>query len=242
MTITATYAKNLTRRILHGSGSISFVPYKLDPTRSIPVALHGIDAVGRLIVVCHADEAAWLPHTEVRVDGVKKALELSTSITVASLHGTGQLTWLPYGESVAGIGLAPAPHLRFGVVELEQVHLHWPCGATLVRMSELDGGVADDAPAIDELEVRDRLDALGERRLASLHTEVLTGLIDGEVLDDRKLALSANHRDRVWVGDVDDQGIMLIGAGTERISVTFVRFPQPADSPAGIADAVAALA
>lgn len=71
---------------------------------------------------------------------------------------------------------------------------------------------------------------------------MLTGLIDGEVLDDRKLALSANHRDRVWVGDVDDQGIMLIGAGTERISVTFVRFPQPADSPAGIADAVAALA
>lgn len=241
MTITATYAKNLTRRILHGSGSMSLVPYKLDPTRSIPVVLHGIDAVGRIIVVCHTDDAAWLPHTEVRVDGVKKALELSTSITVASLHGTGQLTWLPAGESVAGIGLDPAPHLRFGVVDLEQVHLHWPCGATMVRLAELDGPT-DDAPEIDELEVRGRLDALGERRLASLHTEVLTGLIDGEVLDDRTLSLSKNHRDRVWVGDVDGQGLMLIGAGTERISVTFVRFPQPADSPEGIADAVAALA
>lgn len=241
MTITATYAKNLTRRILNGSGSMSFVPYQLDPTRSIPVVLHGIDAVGRMIVVCRADEADWLPDVKVRVDGVKKALELSTNITVASLHGTGQLTWLPAGEAVPSIGLDPAPHLRFGVVDLEQVHLHWPCGATMVRIAELSG-MADDAPAIDELEVRGRLDALGERRLASLHTEVLTGLIDGEVLDDRKLALRKNHRDRVWVGDVDGQGLMLIGAGTERISVTFVRFPQPADSPEEIADAVAALA
>lgn len=241
MTITATYAKNLTRRILNGAGSVSFVPYKLDPTRSIPVVLHGIDAAGRIIVVCRADESDWLPNTEVRVDGVKKALELSTNITVASLHGTGQLAWLPAGEAVPGIGLDPAPHLRFGVVDLEQVHLHWPCGATMVRIAELSG-MADDAPAIDELEVRGRLDALGERRLASLHTEVLTGLIDGEVLDDRKLALRKDHRDRVWVGDVDGQGLMLIGAGTQRISVTFVRFPQPADSAEEIADAVAALA
>lgn len=241
MTITATYAKNLTRRILNGSGSVSLVPYRLDPARSIPVVLHGTDAAGRLIVVCHTDESCWLPNSEVRVDGVKKALELTTNITVASLHGTGRLTWLPAGEAVEGLGLDPAPHLRFGVVDLEQVHLHWPCGATVVRMAEL-GDLADDGPAIDELEVRGHLDALGERRLASLHAEVLTGLTDGEVLDDRKLALCESHRDRVWVGDVDGQGVMLIGAGTERISVTFVRFPRPADSPEDVAAAVAALA
>lgn len=241
MTITATYAKNLTRRILAGSGAMTLVPYRIDPTRQVPVVLHGVDAAGRIIVVCHSDDAQDLPDAEVRVDCVKKALELSTNITVASLHGLGQLTWLPAGEAVAGLGLDPAPHLRFGVVELEQAHLHWPCGATMVRIAEL-GTLSNEKVADSEWEIRDALDSLGSTRLASLHTEVLTGLADGEVLNDREQTLCHQHRHNVWVGDVDEQGVMLIGSGTERISVTFVRFPERAASAEGIPAAVASLA
>jgi hypothetical protein len=234
MTVTTTYARHLVRRMLTGSGSMTLA-------RDIPVVLHGVDAAGRLIVACRNDDADRLPDAEVRIDCMKAALEVTTNITVAGLYGPGRLSWLPAGQPVPGFALSPAPHLRFGVLDLEHVHLRWPCGATTVRINDL-GDLAPSAATLDEVEARDRLGALGPHRLATLHAEALTGLIDAEVLDDRRLSLCARHRHRVWVGDVTEQGVMLIGTGVRRISVTFVRFPEPADTADRVPAAISALA
>lgn len=238
-----TCAQNLTRRILGGAGTLSLVPLDIDATVSIAVAAHGFDHHGQMIIACHVDDVACLVDGRVRLDGIKKALEFSTDITIASLHAVAEVEWQAGWYAAQDLVEEPTPFLRFGIVTLDHAHLHWPCGASLVRMAELqEGAVPHTAERIDEFAAREVLDGVGKRRLATLHEEVMAGVTAGLVLSDRTQPMCPHWNGQVWVADVNECGFMLIAAGDDRMSVTMVGFASPAESLVNFESAVKALA
>ncbi|MCG7231359.1 hypothetical protein QP919_00535 [Corynebacterium propinquum] len=238
-----TCAQNLTRRILGGAGTLSLVPLDIDATVSIAVAAHGFDHHGQMIIACHVDDVACLTDGRVRLDGIKKALELSTDITIASLHAVAEVEWQAGWYAAQDLVEEPTPFLRFGIVTLDHAHLHWPCGASLVRMAELhEGNAQHTTERIDEFAAREVLDGVGKRRLATLHEEVMAGVTDGLVLSDRTQPMCPHWNGQVWVADVNECGFMLIAAGADRMSVTMVGFASPAESLVNFESAVKALA
>ncbi|MDK8846550.1 hypothetical protein QP888_08620 [Corynebacterium sp. MSK297] len=236
-------AQSLTRRILGGAGTLSLIPLDMDATASIAVAAHGFDHHGQMIIACHVDDVACLSDGRARLDGIKKALEFSTDITIASLHAVAEVEWQDGWYAAQDLVEEPTPFLRFGIVTLDHAHLHWPCGASLVRMAELqEGAVQHTAERIDEFAAREVLDGVGKRRLATLHEEVMAGVTAGLVLSDRTQPMCPHWNGQVWVADVNECGFMLIAAGDDRMSVTMVGFASPAESLVNFESAVKALA
>lgn len=238
-------AQSLTRRILGGAGTLSLVPLDVDATVSIAVVAHGFDHHGQMVVACHVDDVACLVDGRVRLDGIKKALEFSTDITIASLHAVAAVEWQPGWYAAQDLVEEPTPFLRFGIVTLDHAHLHWPCGASLVRMAELqdcDAQRAAGQERLDEFAAREVLDVVGKRRLATLHEEVMAGVTDGLVLSDRTQPMCPHWNGQVWVADVNECGFMLIATGDDRMSVTMVGFASPAQGLVNFETAVKAVA
>ncbi|WIM73250.1 hypothetical protein QP028_06955 [Corynebacterium suedekumii] len=125
MASTITYAENTARRILSGTGALALVPYRVDPARSVPALGHGVDEQGRIIVVCTADEAERMGDTPVRIDGVKKGMEVDVDIIAASIHALGLVTWcepdieIPRARN-RGVALPEVRHRGHG----DPVHPH----------------------------------------------------------------------------------------------------------------------
>lgn len=234
-------AQSLTRRILGGAGALSLVPLDVDATVSIAVVAHGFDHHGQLVIACHVDDVACLADGRVRIDGIKKALEFTTDITIASLHAVAEVEWQNEWYAEQEFVKEPSPFLRFGVVTLDHAHLHWPCGATLIRMAELAQPQAS-TERLDEFAARQVLDVVGKRRLATLHEEVMAGVTEGLVLSDRTQPMCPHWNGQVWVADVNECGFMLIAAGQDRMSVTMVGFASPAATLGNFETAVKAVA
>ncbi len=236
------YAENLARRILAGAGGLSLVPYQIDPEAHVSVLAHGIDAHGRVIVMCTADEAEYMGNVAVRVDSVKKALEFDVDITVASLHALANIVWLEPGEAVEGFAYESAPHLRFGVLELETIYVRDPHGTTKCDFADLVDGGGGSAASFSELDAREEIDRLSPAQLSGLVAGVSMGVLPGFVLADRELPLCASHRNSMWVADIDRHGVVLFEAGESHTTTALIRFPEQVDSLVDLARAVDALA
>ena len=239
-------AQSLTRRILGGAGTLSLVPLDMDATVSIAVAAHGFDHHGQMVIACHIDDVACLVNSRVRLDGIKKAPEISTDITIASLHAVAEVEWQDGWYAPQDLVEEPTPFLRFGIVTLDHAHLHWPCGASLIRMAELQQDNGQQAISrhrqLDEFAAREVLDGIGKRRLATLHEEVMAGVTDGLVLSDRTQPMCPHWNGQVWVADVNECGFMLIATSDDRMSVTMVGFAGPAEDLGNFETAVKAVA
>ncbi|MDO5670238.1 MAG: hypothetical protein Q4G50_09560 [Corynebacterium sp.] len=236
------YGDNLARRILTGAGALTLVPYRVDPLLHVEVLAHGVDALGRLLVIVPASDAALMGASEVRVDGVKKALEFDADITVASLHALAQLTWLPVEEGSEVLGLTLGPHLALGHLETESVLVHGPNGVTRTSPQQL---LAHDRPhelTSRELDARDEVTRLSDSQLSTLHSNALVGMGPGMLLSERDLAGCTPSGDRLWIVDVDHSGIVLLKLVDARLTTVLVSFPEQVDTITDLAGAVDALA
>lgn len=243
MASTITYAENTARRILSGTGALTLVPYRVDPARSVPALGHGVDEQGRIIVVCAADEAECMGDTPVRVDGVKKGLEVDVDIVVASIHALGLVTWCAPGVEIPGLGIEASPYLRFGIVEAETLFIRTPNGITRCEVADLWlGEMIPGEITHRELDVRDEVVRLSERQLAGLVTGVLVGMIPGVVLSDREQQVCPGARHRLAVADVDRLGLVVMETTDTRVTAVLARFPHPVSTLESLAGAVDALA
>ncbi|GAB2503452.1 hypothetical protein CATRI_00445 [Corynebacterium atrinae] len=240
-----TYAESLARRIFHGAGALSLVPYRVDSTAHLPVLAHGINDQGQLVVACAAADAERMGdrvgETAVRVDGIRKSLEFDVDITVASLHALADLTWVAAEE--AGLDVDPSPYLRFGVLKLDNVFIRGPQGTTRASFDELVGTTLDSRELdTRELDAREQVDRLPVWRQSQLIDDVLGGSLPGIILADRVQPLCSSHHFRLWVADVDPRGIVLLKATDERVTTVLVPFAERATTIEDLARAVDALA
>lgn len=254
------HGKGLGRRILGGAGALSLAPYRADATATIPVVAHRLSDGGRLIVVCPTADAAFFGDAEVRIDGVKKAPELSADITVAGLHALGAVRWLPVGDAgtESGVGSgADVSDLEFpassaepyvmGVVQLEKVLVHGPCGVVKLPVDELRPVHRETELAARELDARDLVGRLSPEQLGQLLSDALVGFIPGfrcsEFEMDASAALHACEAmgGGVWVSDIDTHGLMLSTLYGNRLTSVFVYFPEPIRGFSDLAGAVSSL-
>lgn len=241
MITTTTYAESLARRILAGAGGLSLVPYRLDPNTHLSVLAHGLDTYGRFVVAVPAADAELVGDGEVRVDGVKKALEFDVDITVASLHALAHVSWVEAGESVPGFDYEPSPHLRFGVVEMDTFYVRGPHGTTKCEFEEIVVG-AEDVSALGGIDAREQADRLTVDQLAQLLEGVSYGIQPGFIIADREQPVCGTHRHQMWVADIDTHGVVLLYAGDNRTTTALVSFPEPVSSIPDLAQAFGALA
>ncbi|WP_295629330.1 hypothetical protein [uncultured Corynebacterium sp.] len=220
------HGESLGRRMLGGAGVLSLTPYRADATATIPVMSHQLSDGGRLLVVCPAADAAFFGDTEVRVDGVKKAPELAADITVAGLHGLGEVRWLTIGDgaevgaaaataadtdtgsgpdaasSVADLSLEgnSAGLYAMGIVQLEKALVHGPYGVVKLRMDELRPLREESALASREVDARDIVGRLSQQRLGQLLSDVLVGFAPGFRCSEFEMEPSAALHARDAVG------------------------------------------
>lgn len=240
------YGDSLARRILTGAGALSLVPYRVDSLMSVEVLAHGVDEHGRLLAVCSAAEAALMGATEVRVDGLKKALEFDVDITVASVHALARVEWLDVEEGARFLGVEMGPALRVGVLTTETVIVHGPHGVTRTAPADILGLCADslhhgelDSRALD---ARDEVTRLSDRQLSTLLSNALVGMGPGVLLSERDLAGYAPCGDRLWIVDIDPLGVVLLKVVDGRMTTVLVTFPEPVHTISDLAGAVNALA
>lgn len=257
------YSESLAGRILGGSGALALVPYRIDPSAMVPVVAHLTDSAGRLLVLCPTDEAEYIGATEVRIDGTKKAPELSIDITVASLHALGRVEWLDAADPAFGLfPLADAGAFTVGAVTMEKVLVHGPCGVVKLDPRALPAMPARHPLIADEVEARDVVGALYPGQLRALLSDVLVGFIPGfrcSEFEAREAgapagasAAGAPAADgataravsgaNIWVADVDPAGLTLATLYGSRITSVFVDFAEPAATISDLARAVDALA
>lgn len=257
MDFAVSHGEGLGRRILGGAGALSLAPYRADVAATIPVVSHRLSDGGRLIVVCPATDAEFFGDAEVRVDGVKKAPELSADITVAGLHALGKVQWLTIrddsddaGSSLENLGLHAnsTGSYALGVVELEKAYVHGPCGVVKLPVDELRPHREDVELAAREIDARDEVGRLSQMQLGQLLSDVLVGFVPGfrcsEFEMDPSAALHAGEAlgDDVWVSDIDANGLMLSTIYENRLTSAFVDFPAPIREFSDLAGAVTALA
>ncbi|WP_298087737.1 hypothetical protein [uncultured Corynebacterium sp.] len=257
------YSESLAGRILGGSGALALVPYRIDPSAMVPVVAHLTDLAGRLLVLCPTDEAEYIGATEVRIDGTKKAPELSIDITVASLHALGRVEWLDAADPAFGLfPLADAGAFTVGAVTMEKVLVHGPCGVVKLDPRALPAMPARHPLIADEVEARDVVGVLSPGQLRALLSDVLVGFIPGfrcSEFEAREAgapagasAAGAPAADgataravsgaNIWVADVDPAGLTLATLYGSRITSVFVDFAEPAATISDLARAVDALA
>ena len=257
------YSESLAGRILGGSGALTLVPYRIDPSAMVPVVAHLTDSAGRLLVLCPTDEAEYIGATEARVDGTKKAPELSIDITVASLHALGRVEWLDTADPAFGLfPLADAGAFTVGAVTMEKVLVHGPCGVVKLDPRALPAMPARHPLFAEEFEARDVVGALYPGQLRALLSDVLVGFIPGfrcSEFEAREAgapagasAAGAPAADgataravsgaNIWVADVDPAGLTLATLYGSRITSVFVDFAEPAATISDLARAVDALA
>lgn len=247
MISTTTYAESLARRIFHGAGALSLVPYRVDSTAHFPVLAHGINAHGQLVVACAAADTERMGdrtgETAVRVDGIKKSLEFDVDITVASLHALADITWVEPGAAVEGLDVDPNPYLRFGVLKLDNVFIRGPQGTTRTSFDELIEGKLDSRELdARELDAREAVDRLPVWRQSQLIDDVVGGNLPGILLADRVQPLCSSHHFRLWVADVDPRGIVLLKATDDRVTTVLVQFAERVTTIEDLARAVDVLA
>jgi len=243
MASTITYAENTARRILSGTGALALVPYRVDPARSVPALGHGVNEQGRIIVVCTADEAERMGDTPVRIDGVKKGMEVDVDIIAASIHALGLVTWCEPDIEIPGLGIEASPYLRFGIVDTETLFIRTPHGTTRCEVADLWlGEMVPDEITRREFDARDEITRLTDRQLAGLVTGVFVGMIPGVVLSDQEQPMCAGLQHRLAVVDVDRSGIVVMETTDVRVITVLVRFPHPVSTLEGLARAVDALA
>lgn len=245
------YSESLAGRILGGTGALSLVPYRVDPSAIVPVVGHLTDAYGRLLVLCPADEAEYIGSTQVRVDGTKKAPELSIDITVASLHALGRVEWLDDSDpAFAHFPLADSGAFAVGAVTMEKVLLHGPCGVVKLDPRALPAVSPSHPLVTDEFEARDIVGMLSPEQLHAMLSDALVGFIPGfrcsefEAMESAAAgdAAAAQSGAAIWVADVDPAGLTLATLYGRRITSVFVDFAEPAATIPDLARAVGALA
>ena len=265
------YSESLAGRILGGSGALALVPYRIDPSAMVPVVAHLTDSAGRLLVLCPTDEAEYIGATEVRIDGTKKAPELSIDITVASLHALGRVEWLDAADPAFGLfPLADAGAFTVGAVTMEKVLVHGPCGVVKLDPRALPAMPARHPLIADEVEARDVVGVLSPGQLRALLSDVLVGFIPGFRCSEfeareagapagapagasaTRAPAGASAADgataravsgaNIWVADVDPAGLTLATLYGSRITSVFVDFAEPAATISDLARAVDALA
>lgn len=256
------YSESLAGRILGGSGALTLVPYRIDPSAIIPAVAHLTDSAGRLLVLCPADEVEYIGATEVRVDGTKKAPELSIDITVASLHALGRVEWLDPADPAFGLfPIADAGAFAVGAVTMEKVLLHGPCGVVKLDPDPLPALRPSHPLVADEFEARDVVGKLSPGQLRALLSDVLVGFIPGFRCSEfeakeAEASVTASARAsaangataravsgaNIWVADVDPAGLTLATVYGNRITSVFVEFEEPAATISDLARAVDALA
>ncbi|HZK32826.1 MAG TPA: hypothetical protein VFC72_07965 [Corynebacterium sp.] len=243
MATTTTYAASLARRILAGAGALSLVPYAIDPDSYLSVLAHGVDEQGRFIVAVTAREAEQTGDAPVRIDGIKKALELDVDILIASIHALAQVTWLEVGEAAPGFGLAPSAEIRLGVLEADTLYVRAPHGTTRCEFAEVLAG-ADllEVDALNGLDAREQVARLSDSQLSELLDGVAAGTVSGQLLSEHSRPVCAAHRDRIWVADIDARGLVLLHAGAEQTTTTLLHFAEPVSSLPDLAWALNTLA
>lgn len=238
-----TYGENLARRIITGAGALTLVPYRLDPTMAVPALAHGLDDNGRFVVICSAEDAEFMGDAEIRLDGVKKALEFSVDITVASLHALARVEWQDSADTPTTLGFEPGPHLRVGVIEVETVLLHGPHGVTKCEAEELLATAESSELTTREIDARDEIARLSDVQLSTLLSGALVGMAPGFLLSESELGgCSSPAGDNLWVVDVDHSGVALLKMIDGRMTTVLVTFPEPVMTIADLAGAVDALA
>lgn len=245
------YSESLAGRILGGAGALTLAPYRVDPSAIVPVVAHLTDAHGRLLVLCPADEAEYIGATEARVDGTKKAPELSIDITVASLHALGHVEWLDVTDpAFAHFPLADTGAFAVGVVTMEKVLLHGPCGVVKLDPHTLPAVPAHHPLIADEFEARDVVGMLSPGQLRALLSDALVGFIPGfrcsefEAMESAAdgAAACAHAGSNMWVADVDPAGLTLASLYGSRVTSVFVDFAEPVSTISDLVRAVDALA
>lgn len=256
------YGTSLGCRILAGAGALTLAPFRVDPTAIIPALAHRVDERGRLLVMCPAADAEFVGDAEVRLDGTKKAPELFIDITVASLHGLGRVTWLDAADvtpaatdtttATATAPFGPVPEsCVIGVVELDKVLLHGPCGvATLDPHTIAAAASTAHRPFADhEFDARDIVGRLTPGQLSALLSDVLVERVPGFPCSEFEIrervaaaAVQATPGSAPWIADVDPAGITLATMHHNRLTSVFVNFPEPVHTLDDLAGAVAALA
>ncbi|MFD5869125.1 hypothetical protein ACFWGD_11040 [Corynebacterium sp. NPDC060344] len=232
------HGQGLGRRILGGAGALSLAPYRADATATIPVVSHRLSDGGRLIVVCPAADAVFFGDADVRIDGVKKAPEVSADITVAGLHALGKVRWLSSEDGMYALG----------VVELEKALVHGPSGVVKLPVDELRPVREEVELAAREVDARDVVGNLSQAQLGLLLSDALVGFIPGFRCSEFELdASAAMHAGDamggdVWVADIDTSGLMLSTVYGNRLTSVFVYFPEAIRDFSDLAGAVSALA
>lgn len=243
MTSTSAYGENLARRIITGAGAVSLVPYRVDSLMSVEVLAHGVDDRGRFLVICSTADAELMGATEVRVDGVKKALEFDVDITVASLHALATVRWLDVADGAEVLGVTVRPHLSVGVLDPESILVHGPDGVTKTAPETLLGaGPTSRELSTRELDARDEIARLSDNQLSTLLSNALVGMGPGVLLSENDHAGCGPTDDKLWVVDVDHSGVVLLKLVDARLTTVLVTFPEPVDTIADLARAVDALA
>lgn len=238
-----TYGKNLARRIITGAGALTLVPYRVDPGMAVSVLAHGLDDRGRFVVVCSAEDAENMGDAEIRLDGVKKALEFVVDITVASLHALARVEWQDASKNEPTLGFIPGPHLRVGVIEVDTILLHGPHGVTKCDARELLATAEASELTTRELDARDEIARLSDVQLSTLLSGALVGMAPGVLLSEGEHGgCSSPAGDNLWVVDVDHSGIALLKMIDGRMTTVLVAFPKPVMTIADLAGAVDALA
>nr|WP_300337201.1 hypothetical protein [Actinomyces sp.] len=170
----AVASRRMARRLLSGAGCATVTAYRLPQAESL-IALHALDADGRVLVAAHPGPAHALAQvgcdvvTDVRLDVTLEAAEAGLRITTASAHLLGTLTWLDASQAsevlvgqsagchcpIAGedprsalASLSCAPGGRLGVIETERVMVHDALGVSGHTVSEVLAPGAGEGPAL----------------------------------------------------------------------------------------------
>ena len=223
---TATYTDRLAAKMLAGGGYAALTAFYDDPNRELDILDHHLGDDGELHVTCRARDVGP-ESTMARIDITRCAMDVASNIVIGSIHLIGLVRW----DERDGT-------LRHGRLSLGEIYLHWTGGIEPLAVGDI---LAHGEPTLDEFEVLEDLLTWGGDRLESLHSEIVTGLARGEVLQRREAHTCVHQRGRTIVADVDERGIMLIGVGEHGIDVSFGEFDRPVATSKDFISAVEAL-